>query len=237
SARLRPGRPPLRLAQLSDMHLRRLRPRHRRMVQLVAERRPHLLFLTGDILGRDDRSQELCKELLSELRAEHGVFACRGNREVRSLLRVATLRRAMAGWGVELLVNEHRDVRTDAGVVRVAAVDDLSLGWPSFAEALDGGADAPDYTVLLSHAPLAARFIGAEDGVDLLLSGHTHGGQIRIPLLWRAVLPACTGPFHEGLYETDWGHVYVNRGFGTAPVLPLRWRCPAELTFFEVRPA
>lgn len=236
--RLPPGRAPLLFAQLSDLHLRVLRRRHDRLVELLNRRRPHFLCLTGDILGRSARTLDLCGELLSRIECPGGVFACTGNWEVKRGLRAAVLCDLMASWGVRLLVNETTAVETPAGPVRVGAVDDLSTGWPSLAEAIrpaePGGAV---YSVLLSHAPLAARLVGPEAGVDLVLSGHTHGGQIRVPLLWRLVLPDCTGGYTAGLYELGWGRLYVNRGFGAAAMLPVRLGCPAEVTFFRVGPA
>jgi len=114
-------------------------------------------------------------------------------------------------------------------------VDDLSLGWPNLQEATAEGPEAA-YTVLLSHAPLAARFVGPAMGVDLLLSGHTHGGQIRIPLLWRLALPSCHGGYAHGLYREPWGYHYVSRGYDAGGVITLRFRCPREATFLEVSP-
>jgi hypothetical protein len=235
--RLPTDAPPLRFAQLSDLHLRSVRDRHRRMVALLNERQPDFVCLTGDIIGSDSKGFAPCEELFHRLDLRGPVFACRGNWEVRSRLRVGELRRIMADWGVTLLVNEGRNAEAEAGPVRVGAVDDLSLGWPVFEEALDGAEDQrPAYSVLLSHAPLAVLFLDRDSGVDLVLSGHTHGGQMRVPLMWRWVLPACTGPFVAGLYELAWGRLYVNRGFGVAAMLPLRLWCPAEVTFFTVGP-
>ncbi len=233
--RMEPGRPPLRLAHLSDLHLRVLRPRHDRLARLLEERRPDLICLTGDILGRSPETLARCGELLSRIECPAGVFACMGNWEVKRGLRPAVLREVMAGWGVRLLLNEAVTVQTPAGPVRVAGVDDLSMGWPNLAEALaPAPGPEPACSVLLSHAPLAARLIGPEAGVDLILSGHTHGGQIRVPLLWRLVLPDCTGGYTAGLYELGWGRLYVNRGFGAAAMLPFRLGCPAEVTFFQL---
>jgi predicted MPP superfamily phosphohydrolase len=73
--------------------------------------------------------------------------------------------------------------------------------------------------------------------VDLVLAGHTHGGQIRVPLLWRAMLPDFHAGLVAGMYRRGGTNVYVSRGLGTSERLPLRLRCPAELTFFTVRGA
>jgi predicted MPP superfamily phosphohydrolase len=227
---------PLRFAQLSDIHLRRLRRRHDRLVEVIRDQAVDFVFLTGDLIGHRTARWEALIGLLGRLECRHGVFACRGNWEIRFGPRPATLREKLSGAGVELLLNESRSIQTDAGAIRVAGVDDLVQGWPDFDSALRDGASA-DYTILLSHAPLAGRFVTEESGVDLVLSGHTHGGQIRIPLLWHLFLPRGRGGFVAGLYEADWGQVYVNRGFGGVGIVPLRFRCPAEVTLIEVHPA
>jgi predicted MPP superfamily phosphohydrolase len=227
------GRPPLVICHLSDLHLRRFTGRHERLAALVAERRPDLVMFTGDVVVRGDDSLRAAAKLLPRLHGRSGTFACRGNGEIRRCPRPSVLRAMMAEWGVDLLVNESRTLDTEAGTVLVAGLDDVSMGWPDSPAALDRRGPV-DCAILLAHAPLAARMLPADADVDLVLSGHTHGGQIRIPLLWRRLLPARTGGFTAGLYEMPWGHLYVSRGFGTGRVVPLRWRCPAEVTFIEL---
>ncbi len=232
SSSLPAGAPPLRLCQVSDMHVRAVGPPHRQLVEVINERRPHFVFLTGDLVSRRSDSLSLLGRALSGIECSHGVFACRGNWEVRHGPRLAELKALMADWGVQLLVNESVAVETECGTVRVSAVDDLTAGWPDFQAAL-AQSDRADCTILLAHAPLAARLIDERSGVDLVLSGHTHGGQIRVPVLWRLAQPACHGGFAAGLYRMPWGYVYVNRGFGTVG-LPIRFLCPAEVTFLRV---
>jgi len=236
SSALPRGAAPVRMAHLSDLHLRAPEPRHERLVEALERERPEFVFLTGDLISSRPGSLELLQGLLGRLTATHGVFACRGNWEVEHGPAVQALKAAMAEAGAELLVNESRRVAVGDVAVRVCALDDLCRGWPDFEAALDG-ADGRGYGVMLSHAPLAAEFVRPGLGVDLMLSGHTHGGQIRVPLLWRLALPGCRGRFCAGLYATDWGHVYVSRGFGTVGPVRARFRCPAELTIIEVWPA
>lgn len=227
--------PPLRFAHLSDIHMRALRPRHQRLVDIIRERQLDFVFLTGDAVSRSPATWEGLAKLAGGLNCRHGIFACRGNWEVRRGPRESVLKELMAGWGVRLLINESRTVQTASGKVCIGGVDDLGAGWPDFESAVPEASDA-DYTILLSHGPLASRLMDEGAGVDLILSGHTHGGQIRIPLLWRWALPSCDRGVPAGLYRTGSGYLYVSRGFGTVGVLPIRFRCPPEVTFFEVRP-
>ncbi len=227
------GEPFFRFVHLSDLHLPAWRPRHERLVEAVNCCEPDFVFLTGDLITRRPESWKTLEALLAKMQARHGIFACRGNWELSFAPRPAVLRRMFAGWGARLLVNEARTLAPGGGTVRVMGLDDPGRGWPNFDDALAG--PPADYNILLAHAPLAARFIAPRDGVDLVLSGHTHGGQARVPLLWRLMLPGCCGGFLDGLYPMEWGHVYVNRGFGGIGPGPVRFRCPAEVAVFEVR--
>ncbi len=222
----------LTVAHLSDLHLRAGSERLEQLVTVINERRPDLVAVTGDFITPHPASRQTLERLLRGLRPKEGIFACRGNWEVQYGPRPAVLKQMLEAAGAQLLINESRMVEVRGSRVRVAGVDDLGRGWPDFAEAL---AEEPgDYTILLSHAPLAAEFVGRYGGVDLLLSGHTHGGQVRIPLLWRRLLPRFRAGMVEGLYRRRWGHVYVSRGFGGVGPGPVRFRCPAEVAFFQI---
>lgn len=231
---LPPDRPPLSICHLSDLHLHRLKARHEGLAELVARRRPHLVMLTGDVVVRGRGSPRAAAKLLPRLRGACGTFACRGNGEVLRRMRPSALKAMMADWGVDLLINESCVLDTEVGKVLVAGLDDVSLGWPDSRAALRRAGNV-DCAILLAHAPLAARMLPAYAPVDLVLSGHTHGGQIRIPFLWHALLPTNSGGFADGLYDMPWGRLYVSRGFGTGRLVPMRWRCPAEVTFIELR--
>ncbi len=222
----------MRLAQLSDLHLRALRPRHERLLAALEDWAPDAIVLTGDYVSRSRNTWALTMQLLERLHARHGVYACRGNWELKNdAPSVDTLRAMCADVDVTLLVNESRVARVGEARLRIAGLDDLVLGWPDFSAALHGdGADA-DCTVLLAHAPLSAQLLPPAAKVDLVLSGHTHGGQIRVPGLWRRLLPRCTGSLSDGLHRVADRWVYVNRGFGYSGPVHVRFRCPAEVTF------
>jgi hypothetical protein len=234
STALRADAPPVRVAHLSDLHLTRLRPRHMRLVECVNQWEPDVICLTGDLVSRAHESWGVLQSLAEKLRATHGVFACTGNWEIKTGLRYEAMRQIGDECGLAFLINEPQTVQTPAGLLRFAGIDDLALGWPHWEDALGSGGEA-DYTILLSHVPLAARLLPARLGVDLVLSGHTHGGQVRIPLVWRLFLPSCHGGLVGGLHSVDGGLIYVSRGFGAAPRLPLRLLCPAEVAFITLR--
>ena len=230
---LRTGARPLRFACLADLHMSAFTPRHERMAQAVNEAEPDFIFLPGDMIRRVPQGWDAVARMIGLMHSRHGTYAVRGNWEFKYPLRSSVLRAMLRDWGAELLINEARNVWTDCGTVHVGGVDDLGCGWPDFEGALQGARDA-DYGILLCHAPLGVRLLPPESGIGLTLSGHTHAGQIRIPLLWRLALPEYHGRFHAGLYETERGLVYVSRGIGAHGLPPVRFRCPPEVTIFEV---
>lgn len=227
----------LTLAHLSDLHIRRWGGEHDRLVEVVRSRRVDMVLLTGDFLGGRPESLGLTCRLLEALRCEHGVFVCRGNWEAVRGPPVQALCERLSAAGAQLLVNESRTVRVRGVRVCVAGVDDLWRGSPDF-DALSRGLDAgADCTVLLSHAPLAATMLPPGSSVDVVLSGHTHGGQIRLPWVWRFFLPPCHGGAADGLHRVGDVWLYVSRGFGVGGPLRVRFRCPAEVAFISVRGA
>jgi uncharacterized protein len=231
------GATPLRLAQLSDLHLRAIHPRHERLLAALDDWAPDAILLTGDYVSRSSDTWTLMTRLMERLHAPHGVYACRGNWEVKNDAPcVDALRRMCADVGVTLLVNESRVLPLNGAMLRIVGLDDIVLGWPDITAALDTHGQDVDCTVVLAHAPLSARLLPHEADVDLVLSGHTHGGQIRVPWLWRRLLPRCTGGLSDGLHRVAERWVYVNRGFGYSGPLHMRFRCPAEVTFLTVEP-
>ena len=231
--RLAPGVGPLTFVHLSDLHLRRWGPQHEELSGLLRERPAHLILFTGDAFTGRRRSAECAARLFSGLRAECGVYAVRGNWDVVYGPPLRQMRSMMADWGTRLLVNEGLTVQTAAGPVRVAGLDDPHTGAPDVARTLASADEAPALSILLSHGAVAADLLPPGHGVDLLLCGHTHGGQVRVPF-WRRLPYRFYGGMTHGLYQVGPMKLYVNRGFGAVGKVPLRLACPAEVAFFTI---
>jgi len=229
-----PDAPPLTFVHLSDLHLRRWGAEHERLAEAVNARDADFIFVTGDLLSDRPAALECATRLFRLLQCRHGAFLVRGNWEAAWGPPLREFRAIVRGWGATLLVNESRVVPARAGEVRVIGVDDLNRGWPDLSSALSADGARPIFSVLLSHAPLVASLLPAQHTVDLVLSGHTHGGQVRVPLLWRWLLPAGHGGFTDGLFELGHVRLYVSRGFGGVGWVPVRLLCPPELTVFRV---
>ncbi len=222
----------VRMVQISDLHLSHFNPYFEKVAAQVAALKPDLIVLTGDYL-EEERNIRGVLSFLRQLDAPHGIFAVQGNWEYWSRLEGENLRRHFAGAGVQLLINERADV--DVAGQRLSI---LGLDYPSTTDPLQhlqSIADPERFNLLLSHVPaFAHELLGAHIG--LILSGHTHGGQMRLPYLPPLYLPRYSGRFVAGLYHVSQHRIplYVSRGVGTS-VLPLRLLCRPEIGLFELR--
>lgn len=224
---------PVRLVQISDLHLEEFGGYFRKITELITGLSPDLIVLTGDYL-EEERNIRAVLDFLRQLKAPHGVYAVQGNWEYWSRLEGENLRRHFHGAGTRLLINERADL--DIGGQKLSL---LGLDYPSSNDQLGGlqeQADPNRFNLLLSHVPAFAHE-NLDRHVGLILCGHTHGGQVRLPLLPPLYLPRFSGRFVSGLYRVGPYNtpLYVNRGIGTS-VLPVRLACRPEITLITLTP-
>jgi predicted MPP superfamily phosphohydrolase len=222
---------PLRLVQVSDLHLSSFNGYFAKVARQVALLQPDLIVLTGDYL-EEERNIRGVLSFLRELHAPHGIYAVQGNWEYWSRLEGENLRRHFAGVGVTLLINERADLDINGRALSI-----LGLDYPSSSDhllRLQQEIDPQRFNLLLSHVPAFAHE-QLNEHINLILSGHTHGGQVRLPYLPPFYLPRYSGRFVAGFYQVSQHRIplYVSRGIGTS-VLPLRFLCRPEVTVFEL---
>ncbi len=228
--RLPPELDGYRIVQLSDLHIGSFDgPRRaQRWVQAANAERPNLIAVTGDLVTSGTTFYDTAAEVLGGLRADDGVWLVFGNHDQWDNRRFA---RALSSRGVRLLQNAFE--RVAAGRLVVAGVDDAYTGKSDLDRTLDGRS-AREPTVLLSHYP---DFFepAAERGVDLVLSGHTHGGQFAVPFLAeRFSLARLLGRRGRGLFRQGASFLYVSAGLGTTGP-PLRIGVPPEIAVLVLR--
>ncbi len=234
--RLHEGLEGFRVVQLSDLHFGPYTGEREiaAAVDAANAAAPDLVVLTGDFvtstwlfhLGRrNGREIYPCAELLSRLRCPGGVYAILGNHDWGA--GAEFIASALSEAGIRVLRNESVPLERDGARLWLAGVDD------AMARAVDlGRALAPvppaEPVLLLAHEPdfadEAARY-----PVDIQLSGHSHGGQIVMPLLGPGYLPPMGRKYPRGLYDVGRLKLYVNRGIGVTG-LPLRLNAPPEVT-------
>lgn len=221
-----PVRAPLKVAHLTDLHIRTIGSLERKILAVLNQERPDLILVTGDMVA-ENGNYGLAGEFLNLLKAPLGVWGVEGNWEHWTSAN-ETNRSLASHSNMPLLRNENRRVREDVWLV---GLDDALAGNPDLDSAFDGKpADA--LCVALFHSP--AYFSKIAGKCRLNLSGHTHGGQIRLPLWGPVWLPPESGSFVSGWYESKGSKMYVSRGIGTS-VIDARLFCRPEVAIIEVR--
>jgi predicted MPP superfamily phosphohydrolase len=225
------------LVQLSDIHhgLYTRLGEVERAVELANHHQPDVVALTGDFVSNSPNYIAPVARALGRLRASLGVFAVLGNHDHRVGADAVAV--ALEEQGIRVLRNRHQRLRRNGSGLVVAGVDDLGYREDDLRLALLG-ADYRETTVLLCHNP-AVLPLAALRGVDLVVSGHTHGGQLDWPRLRsfataRGVrVPLRLRQGHDRNGDTQ---IYISRGLGTV-VVPVRWRCPAEISLLRLQAA
>jgi predicted MPP superfamily phosphohydrolase len=222
-----------RIVHLSDFHYGPfVEPRHlERAIEAANRLNPDLIALTGDYISQERTYAAPCAELVGRLRAPHGVFAVLGNHDHWTDAKlIADLFRAE---GIRMLVNEGFRIDVEDESFWLAGVDDTMVGLEDLPLALAGSSDS-EMKLLLAHNPIILRRAARAD-IDLVLSGHTHGGQVTLrPEKNRSGRPRRR--MLRGLGRRANTQIYVTRGLGTV-VLPIRYGCPPEVSVLQLRSA
>ncbi len=221
----------LRIVQLSDIHHSSFTSREQieRAVETANNLQPDIIALTGDYVSKEREYAAPCAELMGKLRARHGVYAVLGNHD--HWTDAALVTDLFRAEGITVLVNQGMRFEKDGAAFWLAGVDDTMVGLEDLPLAL-AGAREDELKLLLAHNPIILRR-AARAGVDLVLSGHTHGGQVRL----RSERGGAGRPRRrplKGLSNAGETQIYVTRGLGTV-VLPVRFGCPPEVSLLELR--
>ncbi len=220
----------LRIAHLTDLHLRKwnrvLAGAQRVLLGLDFD----LLAVTGDLghVPSDwERVADLARRFFKPIHSQHGTYAVLGNHDSPRLADCDDM-------GLQLLRDAHTDIRHNGATLAIAGVEqtDVTPGSPALALSR---VDAHSPTLLLAHYP-STVFAVPRDRVGLVLAGHTHGGQIRLPLLgcvWAH--DRIPNRMARGLHTVDGTRLHVSPGIGLSGPLPLRFCCPPEIAILTVR--
>ena len=224
----------LRLLQLSDIHLSAfLREKDlARVIDSANELRPHLALVTGDLITAAGDPLDACLRQLARLRADAGILACMGNHEDYAMIENLAEREG-ARLGIPFLRKRAQALRFGDAVLNVAGVDYQRSG-KRYLRGAERLVLPGAYNVLLSHNPDVFP-VAAEQGYDLTLAGHTHGGQVTVEILHQPINPArFFTPYIYGLYRRGTAAEYVTRGIGTIGV-PVRFGAPPEIALLRLR--
>ncbi len=201
-----------------------------RAVKIANRLKPDMFILTGDYVSHEREYIAPVAVELAQLKAEYGVHACLGNHDHWTDADLVT--HLFRGEGINVLVNQGLRFEALGASFWLAGVDDYMVGKTDVPAALRGS--FPDeMKLLLAHNPIIFRE-AVRWGVDLTLSGHTHGGQIKIRDEEKRIWPR--RKLTSGLHKRKDSQVYITRGIGTV-VVPMRYQCPPEISLLELRTA
>ncbi len=236
-----------RVAQLSDIHLDDYTEPFflRDAVRHINELNPDAVFLTGDFVTHELLPVRFsigpawqCANLLKQIQCPHR-YAVMGNHDV--IVGSELVSEALTTNGITVLINGHVAIERAGARFWLAGLDDPVAGEPDPGAAIPASIRnvAHEPIILLCHAPdYADDLIVVPEGqaVSLMLAGHSHGGQIRLPIVGPLVLPDLGRKYIEGWFRFGSLQLYVNRGLGTVG-LPIRFNCPPEIALLTLRSA
>lgn len=200
-----------------------------RAIKVANRLRPDMFVLTGDYVSHDRKYIGPVAEALGKLRARYGTFACLGNHDHWTDAELVTDR--FRAEGINMLVNEGVRVKAEGASFWLAGVDDYMVGKTDVPASLRGS--YPDeLKLLLAHNPTIFRQ-SVRSKIDLTLSGHTHGGQVKLRDEEKKRLIR-KRRLSSGLHRRYDSQIYITRGIGTV-VLPVRYQCPPEISLLELK--
>jgi uncharacterized protein len=200
-------------------------------IRLTNSVRPDLVLFAGDFVYKSPEAVFDLVPLLEKLNPAKGVFAVLGNHDRRVAPKIVS--EALAKGGVELLNNRGIELQIASESIYLAGIDSFLAGTPRPSEAFSARRGTV-CSIALVHEPDSIRELCAEVPVDLQLSGHSHGGQVRFPGFGAMVLPRFGQIYDLGLHEVGHAQIYTTRGIGTV-YLPVRFNCPPEVTAITLR--
>jgi hypothetical protein len=222
-----------RLVQLSDIHHSPFTSGEfiAQIVEKANELQPDMFVLTGDYVSHEAEYIAPVAEILGGLKSEFGTFACLGNHD--HWTDAELVKTEFKRNGIKMLVNEGFRFTARNESFWLCGVDDFGEGLSNIRQSLRGS-KTDEMKLLLAHNPAIMRR-AAYRKIDLVLSGHTHGGQVKLrEPRERILFPNRRRKFSSGLHHRGETQIYITRGIGTV-VVPMRYQCPPEISLIELR--
>lgn len=230
---LHPDLDGLRIVQLSDIHLSPFLSIADldRAIAMANETKAHLALVTGDLISTANDPVDECLAHLTRVRADAGVFGCLGNHEIYADIEDYVQQQG-ARLGLNFLRLQAAPLRFGNAALNLAGVDYQRSHRPYLLGAeqliVPGVAN-----ILMSHNPDVFP-VAARQGWDFTISGHTHGGQVRVELIDANLnIARFFTPYVDGLYRKDGKSIFVSRGIGTIGA-PIRLECPPEVSLLRL---
>lgn len=238
---------PMRLIVLTDLHSSMYGKNQSLLLAKIRELKPDLVFLVGDIVD-DKRPQEGALQLLEAIAPQYPCFYVTGNHEFWSG-RADNIKNTIRSYGIEVLEGDCKTVIVGGQRIQLCGVDDpdsfeqenffgqeISSGWDEQFESCKNQLNADTFSILLSHRPERVSYYGGSR-FDLVVSGHAHGGQIRIPGFVNGLYAPNQGflpKYAGGVYELGSSRMIVSRGLAKS-FIPRIFN-PPEIVLISLEP-
>ncbi len=223
----------LKIVQLSDLHLHSINTALEELASKVNQLKPDLIAITGDAIDEAE-NLDLLDEYLRLVDKDIPKVAILGNWEYWGEVDLKKLKAIYQKHNCALLVNESRQYELGGKTLSVIGIDDFVGGYASYKLATDNFIKS-DYNIVLNHCPKYSEQIVErcqKDNISFILSGHTHGGQIRL-FNFIPFLPQGSGKYVKGWYKELNPPMYVSKGIGTS-ILPVRFGSRSEVAVFNL---
>ncbi len=222
----------LKIIHLSDLHVSKYGKREERIRHIIKEEKPDIIFITGDFVS-NSWGITPCLKTLEGIGAPLGIWAVWGNNDNGLKAKGKRLKEGLDSFGIKILNNENTLIELKDSKIRLIGVDDPHRKKDNLKLAMEGTSEG-EFKILLAHSPVIIRE-AAQMGMNLVLAGHTHGGQVRFPLLG-AIYNHTWDLFKysAGMFRVKSTIMYVSRGLGMS-VIPIRFLCNAEFIIFTLK--
>ena len=232
-----------RVAHVSDLHNAEMGDNNEKLLAMLKDCKPDIIAITGDLIDSRNTDVEIALQFAKEAVKIAPCYYVTGNHEAR-VSKYDEIKTGLTELGVIVLADERLEIEKDGQRIRLLGVDNLSFqtdylfgnSASVMQHKLQGLVDEEDmYTVLLSHRPELFE-VYTEGNIDLVLSGHAHGGQFRLPFVGGLVAPnqGLFPKYDAGLYTDGNTNMVVSRGIGNS-VFPLRFNNRPEVILIELK--
>lgn len=219
----------LKVVFIGDLHVKPYQKKHlKNIVKKISEQHPDLILCIGDFVSGHKKSQSLSIEEitqeLSVLKPKYGFYTTLGNHDWWQ--GGENIEKVLEESGIIVLGNENITININDKKLCIAGIEDLSTKGVDIEKALK---NIHQPSILLSHSPDVFPLINKQNKIDLVLAGHTHGGQVRFPFIGPLIVPSDYGnKYAQGLIEESNHIMFVTKGIGTS-IIPVRFNCTPEI--------
>lgn len=221
------------ILQISDLHVKVFDHHNEKLITAIADLRADIIVITGDLIDRGMNNFARVFSLLDHLKAiNKQIFFVSGNHEWGNPGYIHFLE-GLRERNITILNNQNTQITNHRVTINLAGIDDASTDHENMEAAL-AGINKKYYTILLSHTPAIKKF--KDIPADLILSGHTHGGQVRLPVIGAIIAPGqgLFPKFDKGVFHIlENRYLYIDSGLGTS-LAPIRFLNKSQLSFIRI---